>query len=158
MYAASTFILPYISTDKRIQLQDIALNRVGGFSVCHFQKAMTEGKEVWINLRDLRIVLAFQSSNDAKVALANLEAAITSLLTNCNLGGGGSTINAYQTSFTTTAGVPLTITHNLGSLDFIYHAREGNDDISLDLARINANQVTITTTVGITGSIIFTAI
>ena len=59
----------------------------------------------------------------------------------------------YKTTFTTTANVPLTITHNLGTLDFVYQARVGNDDVVVDLVRLSTSQVSITTTAGISGSL-----
>lgn len=63
----------------------------------------------------------------------------------------------YKASFSSTANVPFTITHNLNTLDFVYQAREGNDDISVDLVRLNTTQVQVTTSANIVGSITFVA-
>lgn len=67
------------------------------------------------------------------------------------------TSKKYKATFSSTAMVPFTITHNLNTLDFVYQAREGNNDIAVDLVRLNANQIQITTISSITGSITLAA-
>ena len=79
--------------------------------------------------------------------LANVKVII--LAANCS----GSTFTKYTQSFTTTAGVPLIINHNLGTRDLTFNAREGNTVIDLDLEFVDDDNVQITTTVGLTGSI-----
>ena len=66
----------------------------------------------------------------------------------------GTTLTKYTQAFTTSAGVPLTINHNLGTKDLTFNAREGNTVIDLDLEFIDDDNVQITTIVGISsGSI-----
>jgi len=67
------------------------------------------------------------------------------------------TSKKYKATFNSTAMVPFIITHNLNTLDFVYQAREGNNDIAIDLVRLNTNQVQVTTISSITGDITFVA-
>jgi hypothetical protein len=85
MFNSTTLIASYVSTDKCLILRDSNSNKVGGISVCHFQKATTEGTTVWINCSDIKIILDFISVADAKQALLNIKIAIDSLYANCVL-------------------------------------------------------------------------
>lgn len=85
MYLSSNFIVSYLGTDKRILFQDSNFTRVGGFSIKHYQKAMTEGKYIWISLVDVKLVLEFQTEADAKAALLILKTVIEELLVTATL-------------------------------------------------------------------------
>lgn len=50
----------------------------------------------------------------------------------------------YTQTFATTSGVPVTITHNLNTYDFVYQVREGFEDVIVQLTRIDLNTVTVT--------------
>lgn len=57
--------------------------------------------------------------------------------------GVGAT--SYITSFSTVALVPFLVTHNLNTNDFVYQAREGVNDVVVQVVRINVNQIEVTT-------------
>lgn len=59
----------------------------------------------------------------------------------------------YKATFTATANIPFIVSHNLNTLDFVYTVREGNDDATVQLTRIDANNVQIVSTVNMTGDI-----
>lgn len=63
------------------------------------------------------------------------------------------TNNKYKATFTATANVPFTIVHNLDTLDFVYTVREGNNDASIQLTRIDVNTIQVVSTVNMTGNI-----
>jgi hypothetical protein len=68
----------------------------------------------------------------------------------------GDTMQSVVRSFTTTAGVPITITHSLNSIDFTYTVRDNLTLIDVDIVIINANSIQLTTTSNVTtGSIVF---
>ena len=74
-----------------------------------------------------------------------------------NLATGTST-RVHVVNFSTTAYLPHTITHSLGTKDFLYTVREGNYPIDVNLHHLNDNQVTITTNASIaSATIIFQA-
>lgn len=62
--------------------------------------------------------------------------------------------NKYTANFSTTAGVPLNINHSLSTQDFVYMARQGTSEISLQMTIVDDNNVTITTTSSVSGRII----
>jgi hypothetical protein len=66
----------------------------------------------------------------------------------------GDSIQVVTQTFTTTAFTPITITHNLGTKDFIFSAREGNDLIEIQLTHIDDDSVSIETTVGVIDAVI----
>lgn len=59
----------------------------------------------------------------------------------------------YKATFTATAFVPIVLTHSLATLDFTYQVREGNNDVTVQLTRIDTNTVQIITTASFTGTI-----
>ena len=59
----------------------------------------------------------------------------------------------FRATFSSTANVPFTINHNLNTLDFTYAVRSGNDDIIVQLTRIDGNNVSILTTSNVNGVI-----
>lgn len=59
----------------------------------------------------------------------------------------------FKANFTATAMVPFTINHNLGTLDFVYNVRSGNDEVDVQLTRIDTNNVQIVTTANVSGTI-----
>lgn len=65
----------------------------------------------------------------------------------------GTNDTKYSQSFTTVANTPLTITHNLGTTDFVYSVKEGLDFIDAQVTIVDANSVTITTTSAVSGTI-----
>jgi hypothetical protein len=68
----------------------------------------------------------------------------------------GVSMNAVVKTLNATANTPVTINHGLGTKDFIFSAREGNDMIDIGLTHVDDNNVSITTSANITsGSIIF---
>lgn len=77
----------------------------------------------------------------------------------------GVSMQTYVQNFTTTANVPLTIVHNLGTMDVVYSARENSNFspagpdvvIDLDVTFIDDNTITIETTGNIEGTIVIQA-
>jgi hypothetical protein len=67
----------------------------------------------------------------------------------------GSSVQVVAKNFATLPFLPLTITHGMGTTNFVYSAKEGNTTIDLDLVILNPYQVRITTVAGVTGTIIF---
>jgi hypothetical protein len=68
----------------------------------------------------------------------------------------GDSMKAVVQSFTATANVPLTITHNLNSTDFTYNVRDNLTLVDVDIVIIDANTVQLTSLINITaGSIVF---
>ena len=67
----------------------------------------------------------------------------------------GSSVQVIARNFVTLPFLPLTITHGMGTTDFIYSVKEGNSPIDVDLTILNPYQVRITTVAGVTGSIVF---
>jgi len=59
----------------------------------------------------------------------------------------------FKAAFSSTAGVPFTITHNLKTLDIVYDVREGADDAEVQLTRTDVDNVEITTTGNVNGTI-----
>lgn len=79
------------------------------------------------------------------------------LLKLVNLATGDSTRVIIMT-FSTTAGVPLELSHNLGTTDFTYNVREGNDMIDVQITHIDSNTIEILTVADVTSAnIIFHA-
>lgn len=73
-----------------------------------------------------------------------------------NIGGGGNA--AFSTSFSTTAGVPLNIVHNLDTQDIVYSIREGNDFIDAEVTIVDNDNITIETTSNINGDVTIVAV
>lgn len=70
----------------------------------------------------------------------------------------GNSVHVVIQSFTTTASVPITITHGLATKDFIYSTRDGNDIVEVDIQHIDDNSFTLTSTGNITaGQIVLQA-
>lgn len=70
----------------------------------------------------------------------------------------GSNIHVVVQSFTTLAGVPITITHGLATKDFIYSTRDGNELIEVEIQHIDNNSFTLTSTGDVTaGQIVIQA-
>lgn len=67
----------------------------------------------------------------------------------------GSSVQVIAKNFVTSPFLPLTITHGMGTVEFVYSAREGNIPIDLDLFILNPYQVRITTVAAVTGTITF---
>jgi hypothetical protein len=67
----------------------------------------------------------------------------------------GSSVQVIAKNFVTSPFLPLTITHGMGTTEFVYSAKEGNISIDLDLVILNPYQVSITTVAGVTGTITF---
>jgi hypothetical protein len=67
----------------------------------------------------------------------------------------GSSVQVVARNFVTLPFLPLTISHGMGTTDFIYNVKEGNSPIDVDLTILNPYQVRITTVAGVTGSITF---
>jgi len=59
----------------------------------------------------------------------------------------------YKETFSITANVPKVITHNLNTLDFTYNIREGNNDVTVQLTRVNANKVSLLSLASMTATI-----
>jgi len=57
-------------------------------------------------------------------------------------------------NFTTTAGVPIIITHNLNTKEFVYNVREGNNMLDVDLLHIDDDNVQLTTTSSVPAGVI----
>jgi hypothetical protein len=64
-------------------------------------------------------------------------------------------VQVIAKNFVTSPFLPLTITHGMGTTEFVYSAKEGNISIDLDLVILNPYQVSITTVAGVTGTITF---
>lgn len=73
------------------------------------------------------------------------------LLKLVNLATGDST-RIHIMTFSATANVPLNINHGLGTKDFTFNVREGNNIIEVDLVHVDDNNVTITTTANTTSA------
>jgi hypothetical protein len=67
----------------------------------------------------------------------------------------GSSVQVVVKNFNTLPFLPLTITHGMGTTNFIYSAKELNTPIDLDLIILNPYQVTITTVAAVSGNITF---
>jgi len=67
----------------------------------------------------------------------------------------GSSVQVIAKNFVTSPFLPLTITHGMGTTEFVYSAKEGNTSIDLDLVILNPYQVSITTVARVTGTITF---
>ena len=67
----------------------------------------------------------------------------------------GSSVQVVVKKFDTLPFLPLTITHGMGTTNFIYSAKELNTPIDLDLVILNPYQVTITTVAAVSGNITF---
>jgi hypothetical protein len=67
----------------------------------------------------------------------------------------GSSVQVIAKNFVTIPFLPLTITHGMGTTDFVYSVKEGSTPIEVDLLILNPYQVRITTVAGVTGSITF---
>lgn len=147
-FSAATFIAPYTGTDKRIILKATTGLTVGGFSACHYQKAMVEGVQMWINLADIKLVLEFATDADAKQALINLKIAIESLVQNCAIGGGGGT--TYIHTQVIPSGI-WTIIHNLGKYPSVTLVDTTSEVMLGDIIYINANTITVLFTSAIDG-------
>lgn len=88
-------------------------------------------------------------------AIVNLGGSVVNFgsIEEIDLAFGPAAESKFRMAFTTVANTPLTITHNLNTLDFTYAVRSGNDDVIVELVRVDVNNVTIQTTVAVTGSI-----
>lgn len=70
----------------------------------------------------------------------------------------GNSVHVVIQSFTTLAGIPITITHGLATKDFVYSTREGNDIVEVEIQHIDDNSFTLTSTGDITsGQIVIQA-
>jgi hypothetical protein len=67
----------------------------------------------------------------------------------------GSSVQVIARNFVTLPFLPLTVTHGMGTTDFVYSVKEGSTPIEVDLLILNPYQVRITTVAGVTGSIVF---
>ena len=146
-FSAATFIAPYTGTDKRIILKATTGLTVGGFSACHYQKAMVEGVQMWINLADIKLVLEFATDADAKQALLNLKIAVESLVQNCAISSGGAT---YIHTQVIPSGI-WTIIHNLGKYPSVTTVDTSNEVMLGDVIYINVNTITVLFTSAIDG-------
>lgn len=72
------------------------------------------------------------------------------LIVDLQLGNEGK----YTANFTTVANVPLTVTHGLATTDFVFTAKEGLNIIDVELAIVDSNNITITTTTAVSGRIV----
>lgn len=147
MFSAATFIASYVGSDKRIILKNITGLTVGGFSACHYQKAMTEGTQLWINLADIKLSLDFATAADAKLALLNLQTAIETLVVNCLIDNGSSTFVFVQIGASTI----WTITHNLGRYPSVTLVDTSNEVMLGDVTYTSVNIVTVQFTSAING-------
>ena len=64
----------------------------------------------------------------------------------------GISMNATVKTFSTTAFTPVTVNHGLGTKDFTYNVREGNDIIEVSITHIDDNNVSITTSADVTSA------
>ena len=103
-------------------------------------------------------------NNYGEVAIANggLILGATGQVNNLGTGNirilnltSGSSVQVVAKNFVTTPFLPLTITHGMGTTNFVYSVKEGNTPIEVDLLILNPYQVRITTVAGVTGSITF---
>jgi hypothetical protein len=70
----------------------------------------------------------------------------------------GTSVQVAVLSFTTTANVPITLSHNLSTKDFVYSVRDGDTPIDVNIQHIDNNSVSITSTANITnGRMVFQA-
>lgn len=139
MYLSTNFIAPYVGTDKKIILRNSSSVTVGGFNVCHYQKALTEGKQLWINLADVRLVLDFGTETDAKAALALLQIAVEALVINCAIDSGSSTYIHEQT----VANSIWTISHNLNRFPSVTVVDDGDEVILANVTYVNNNIILV---------------
>lgn len=147
MYLSTNFIAPYVGTDKKIILRNSSSVTVGGFNVCHYQKTLTEGKQLWINLADIRLVLDFNTETDAKAALIALQTAVEILVVNCAIDSGASTYIHEQTI----ANPIWTISHNLNRFPSVTLV-DTNDEVMIgDITYINSNTIQVFFTSSIDG-------
>lgn len=108
-----------------------------------------------------------QVNNNGEIVIANGNLILNGAGVVNNYGAGvvtlvnlstGNNINVFIASFTTLAGGPVVITHNLGTSDFVYTINELNEPIQVNLEYTDNNNVTITSTGDITsGTIIIHA-
>jgi hypothetical protein len=78
-------------------------------------------------------------------------------LTIVNLATGDSFLGAVKT-FTSTALVPVNVSHNLGTSDFVFNAYDGGTLIDIDYTIVDINTIQVTTTGNVGGgAIIFQA-
>lgn len=142
-FSSINFIGAYNPTDKIIKLHNSLNIKVGGFKVEFFQKAMVEGKLLWINLSDLLLSLEFSSNTDARQALINLNQVIEQLLPNYI----SSTGDKY---FSFTQNIPSgtwTINHNLNKNPSVTITDLGGSIIMPDnITYSTLNSLTITFT------------
>lgn len=82
-FTATTYILPYVGTDRVIKIQTSTSVKVGGFNVCQYIKSATEEKELIIFTSLGQIVLDFPTEGDAKLAQNLLNQAVELLAANC---------------------------------------------------------------------------
>jgi hypothetical protein len=80
-----------------------------------------------------------------------------------NLGSGiikivnlatGTSVQVVVQNFTATALLPLTITHGLGTKDFVYSVRDGNTLVDVDVTHIDDNSFDLISTGNITSGVI----
>lgn len=64
----------------------------------------------------------------------------------------GISMNATVKTFSATAFTPVTVNHGLGTKDFTYNVREGNDIIEVSITHIDDNNVSITTSADVTSA------
>lgn len=62
-------------------------------------------------------------------------------------------VNKYSATFTSTANIGFTISHNLNTIDIITSIREGVNMITADIQLIDNNNITLTTSQNVTGRI-----
>jgi hypothetical protein len=149
-FLSNNFIVNISPGDKIIILQNSLNINVGGFKVRFFQKAMTEGKLLWINLSDLLLSLEFSSEIDAKQALANLSSAIEQLLPN-HLNASGDKHFAFNQTVSSNTWI---INHNLGKYPTIAVTDSGGNVLIPDsIIYTSINSLTVTFTNPETGTI-----
>lgn len=67
--------------------------------------------------------------------------------------GSSSILSKFSTTFSLTGGVAQTINHNLGTKDLVWNARSGNDEVDIQLTRIDDNNVEIESTSNVSGAL-----
>jgi hypothetical protein len=152
MLSPSTFIGPFATTDKVLVLRDVKGKRTSGFNVCHYQKSMVEGKQLWLTLEQLKLVLEFQTETEANTAMVVLTNVIETLRPNCVINGG--TIIIQDANYTHSQNVlsnNWVISHNLGKFPSVTIIENNGDLVFGEINYIDAQTIILSFSHNIAG-------
>lgn len=147
MFLPGTFLGAYISTDKILTLYDSLGNKVGGFNICKYQKAVVSGNFLQLVLLDIKLDLEFNTPLDALQASANLLTATEVLVSNCEVVGTDKTYVHTQSSPLTT----WTVNHNLSKIPSITVTDSLKEVIYADITHSSTSQAIISFSTASTG-------